>query len=145
MRTKFENILTDFEIFTKILPKHNEPKTVQFCFPNSKCQIGYLIINKIIASYPDVSFFKTTDNQLTIIGINSSLNLQSSAANYFADISDIFNHWKINFTNNWNEINKSTAPIIFCSARFDPNNSSKLWEEFDPLKNTCTRIYFGIQ
>ncbi len=119
METKFENIFTDFETFTKTLPRLNEPKLFSFAFQFEKSD-WLSIINKIIASYSDVSFFKTANNQLTIIGLNSVLNFQSSDTNYFADISDNFNHWKINFTNNWNEINKPTAPIIFCSARFDP-------------------------
>jgi menaquinone-specific isochorismate synthase len=133
METKFENIFTDFETFTKTFPKLNEPRLFSFAFRFEKSD-WLSIINKIIASYSDVSFFKTANNQLTIIGINSALNLQSSDANNFTSISDSFNHWKINFTNNWNEIHKTTAPFIFCSARFDVNNSSKLWEEFDPLR-----------
>jgi len=133
MRTKFENILTDFETFTKILPGINEQRLFSFAF-QIEISDWLSIINKIIDSYSDISFFKTADNRLTIIGLNSALNFQSSDTNNFASISDNFNHWKISFVNNWNEINKTTAPIIFCSARFDVNNSSKLWEEFDPLR-----------
>lgn len=133
METKFENILTDFETFTKTLPKLNEPRLFSFASQLNKSD-WLSIINKIIASFSDVSFFKTANNQLAIIGINSALNLQSSDSSNFTNISESFNHWKNKFANNWNELNKTTAPIIFCSARFDMNNSSKLWEEFDPLR-----------
>jgi len=133
MKTKFENILTDFESFKKTLPEINEPRLFSFAF-QLKNSDWLSIFNKIISSYSDVSLFKTANNQLTIIGLNSALNFQAPDENNFAGFSHNINHWKINFANNWNEINKTSAPIIFCSARFDPNNTSKQWEEFNPLR-----------
>ena len=133
MNKIFENIITDFKTFIKTLPVSNESVLCSFAFHFDNSHWSSFI-NNTINNYSDIFFFKPANNQQTLIGINSAISLHSNEAKSFNSVSMNFNHWKNIFFNNWDTINKRTAQIIFCAAKFDANNSSSLWEDFNPLR-----------
>ena len=133
MNKYFKNIITTFEIFKNTLPASNELNLYSFAFKFDSINWSSFI-NRAVAEYSDLFFFKSTNDQHTLMGINSALSLQTNEATSFNRVSKNFNRWKSNFYNNWDTINKRTAPIIFCAAKFDSNNYSSLWEDFDALR-----------
>ena len=82
----------------------------------------------------DIFLFRIPNNKLSIVGLNSAINFQRTNANNFSSVANNYNYWKKNFINNWSKANLATVPIICCSAKFDPNNLSTLWNNFDPLR-----------
>jgi len=143
MSKNFKNIFTDFEMFIKTLPYSTDSVLNSFAFPFDNSNWSSFI-NNVINKYSDIFFFKSASYQQTVIGINSAISLQSNDAKSFNSVSKNINHWKKNFNNNWKEVNKQTAPIIFCAAKFDPNNSSVLWEDFPSIRIFVPELIIDI-
>jgi len=112
MSKNFENILSDFEAFIKTFPVSNDSVLYSFSFHFDSGD-WLSLINRAVDNYPDIFFFKSANNQQTFIGVNSAITLQPNDAKSFKSVTKSFNHWKENFYNNWDKINKQTAPIIF--------------------------------
>jgi menaquinone-specific isochorismate synthase len=133
MKINLENIIHEFRFFAGNLNNIDEQKLVSFAFHFEKCD-QLISFDKLNVISDDIFLFRTPNNQLTIAGINSAINLLPTNANNFSSVANNYNYWKKNFINNWNQVNATTFPIICCSAKFDPNSSSSLWKEFDPLR-----------
>ena len=133
MRKIYENILADFEDFIKISPVSNNSVLCSFAFQFENTD-WLSFVTKVINDHSDISFFKTANNQQANIGVNSAVSLHTPYSNKFSSVSKNFDRWGKCLINNWGKFNKYTAPMIFCSAKFDANNSSSLWEEFNPIR-----------
>ena len=129
----YKNIITDFETFQNTLPDSNKSILYSFAFKFDGINWSSFI-NRAVAEYSDLFFFRSANKQQTLIGVNSALILQPNDAASFNSVSKNLNHWRKNFHNNWDKTNKQTVPIIFCAAKFDPNNSSSLWQDFPPIR-----------
>jgi len=144
MKINVENILADFQLFFNSIPNISESKLFSFAFhiqkPSEIVQINSL--NKI---YDDILLFRTAKTNNLIIGLNSVLEIQPKNTIKFADVNQNFTYWKQNFINNWNKKNDLAASIIFCSAKFDPQNSSQLWDQFHPLRVYVPEIILTYQ
>ena len=93
----------------------------------------------------DIFLLRTPNSKLSIAGLNSAINFQPTNANNFSSVANNYNYWKKNFINNWSKANVATVPIICCSAKFDPNNSSSLWNDFDPLRIYIPEFILAFQ
>ena len=144
MKINFVNILNEFRSFTRSLSNINKPTLISFAFHFEKYD-KFISIDKLNLISDDLFLFRTPKNQLTIVGLNSTLNLQPTDANKFSSVSNNYNYWKNNFVNNWFKANVLTTPIICCSAKFDPNNSSLLWNEFEPLRLHIPEFLLAFQ
>ena len=144
MKVNLENILNEFKSFAKTLNNIKDPKLVSFAFHFEKSE-QIVPVNKLNEISEDIFLFRTPNNQLTIAGLNSAVNFQLTNTNRFSSVSDNYNYWKKNFINNWSKANVATFPIICCSAKFDPNNSSSLWNEFDPLRIYIPEFILAFQ
>ncbi len=144
MKINLENILNEFKSFAKTLNNIKDPKLVSFAFHFEKSE-QIVPVNKLNEISEDIFLFRTPNNQLTIAGLNSAVNFQLTNTNRFSSVSDNYNYWKKNFINNWKKANVATVPIICCSAKFDQNNSSSLWNEFDPLRIYIPEFIFAFQ
>lgn len=133
MNKYFKNIFTDFETIKNTLPDSKESILNSFAFKFDGINL-LSFINQAVAEYSDLFFFKSANNQQTVLAINSVISLHINDTKSFNSVSKNFNHWKKNFYNNWDKINKQSAPIIFCAAKFDPNNYSALWEDFPSIR-----------
>ncbi len=133
MKFNTENIINEFKAFAITLNDVKEPKLISFAFhfENSTEQISLDNLNEIS---DDIFLFRTPKSKLSFTGINSALNLNSVKSNNFFSTAGNYKYWKNNFINNWERINVVTFPIICCSAKFNPDNSSSLWNDFDPLR-----------
>ena len=144
MKFILENIRNEFKSFTGTLSELHEPKLVSFAFHFEKFE-QIVPINKLNEISDDIFLFRTPNNQLTIAGLNSTINFQPTNANKFSLVSKDYNYWKKNFINNWSKTNVTIVPIICCSAKFDPNNSSSLWNEFDSLRIYIPEFIIAFQ
>lgn len=133
MKINFENILADFNSFFLTFKKVKNPILVSFTF-SIEDSIEILQINMLGKFYNDIFLFQTVSEQLKIIGLNSTIEFQEDNSKTFSDISKNYDYWRKNFVNNWSEANTTTAKMLFCSAKFDPINSSELWNDFGPIR-----------
>jgi menaquinone-specific isochorismate synthase len=130
MKINLENTICEFKLFAGNLKYLDGQKLISFAFQFEKS--GQLkSFDKLNEIYDDIFLLRTPNNKLSIAGINSAINFQPANANNFSSVTQNYNYWKKNFINNWS---KANVPIICCSAKFDPNNSSSLWNDFDPLR-----------
>ena len=135
MKINSDLILNDFSAFTKTFGKIAEPRLVSFSFPLKQFD-PLKLIDKLDKFYDDIFLFRNPKNNLTITGLNSALELSTSAASQFNSISENVDYWRKNFLDNWKEMKLGTVPIICCTAKFDSLKSSQLWNDFE-----CLRIY----
>ncbi len=133
MKINVENILADFQLFFNTLPTISESKLVSFAFPLQKSK-EFVQINSLNQIYDDIFLFRTANTNTLIVGLNSALEIQLENAKKFVEVNQNFTYWKQNFINNWNKKNDLGAFIIFSSVKFDPINSSQLWDEFHSLR-----------
>jgi len=133
MNINLENTIHDFRIFAGNLKNLDGQNLISFAFHFEKSD-QLKSLDKFNEISDDIFLFRTPNNQLTIAGINSAINLQPTNANNFSSVANNYNYWKKNFINNWSKANVATVPIICCSAKFDPNYSSSLWDDFNPLR-----------
>ena len=127
-----ENILADFKLFLDNLSKVENSKLVSFSF-STEILAQLLSINALTEISDDLFLFRTPNYGINVVGLNSALIFKSDKSNKFSSTYPDYNFWKNNFINNWSEINKNIQ-LIFAYAKFNPNNSSKLWDEFDTIK-----------
>ncbi len=144
MKINLENILNEFISFTRSLRNINEPQLISFAFQFE--QFDPLAITDILdESSKDIFLFRSPNKKLTIIGLNSTIELTYKPTINFTSVSDNFNYWAENFTNNWAERKINSVPIICCTAKFDPKNSSILWNDFKPLRIYIPEFLFTFQ
>jgi menaquinone-specific isochorismate synthase len=144
MKINLENTLTEFKSFIGTLRIINKPTLISFAFHFEKSE-KLIHVDKLNEISDDVFLFRTPNNQLSIAGLNSSISLQPTNTNKFSSVSNNYNYWKKNFISNWINANVTAIPIICCSARFDPNNSSPLWNEFDSLRIYIPEFIIAFQ
>lgn len=133
MKISSENILEDFDSFINSISKTDQQKLVSFSF-ELKNSNKFSIVDHLSKSFNDIFLFETPNSKLTAIGIDSCISLVPDNSKNFSSIYEPFNYWKNNFICNWNGSSSTISPIIFCAAKFDVNNSSKFWSNFDPLR-----------
>ena len=144
MKINSEIILEDFAAFKKTLGKFNEPQLVSFSFPLEQFD-SIILIDQFNDFFDDIFLFRNPENRLTIIGLNSALELTSHETVKFASISDNLNYWKKNFRKNLNELEFGTIPIIFCSVKFDPLKTSTLWNDFQSMRFYVPEFILSFQ
>ena len=133
MKVSVENILNEFASFTSSLQNFNEPQLISFAF-NLQITNALLITDKLNELSSDIFLFRIPNNKLTVFGFNSALELNPNEAINFASVSANYNFWKKNCTNNWDKKNILNKFILCCSAKFDNLNSTKEWNDFEPLR-----------
>jgi len=144
MKISSENILNEFAAFTKNLIEFKEPKLISFAFHLE--QIDALsLINNLNEHFDDIFFFRTPNNRLTTIGINSANEIASGNANIFSSLTDDYKYWTENVVSNYESINNSSPPVICCTAKFDSVKSSKLWDDFESLRIYIPEFLISFQ
>ena len=144
MKINSEIILKDFVTFIKTIGKISEQHLISFVFPVENFD-GLKVINQLNGFYDDLFFFRIPDNKLTIIGLNSALELASNNKKDFRSVFDNFNHWKKNHSNNWNGLNPDSVPTICCTVKFDQSKSTPLWEDFESLRIYIPEFIFSFK
>ncbi|MCW8806263.1 MAG: chorismate-binding protein, partial [Ignavibacteriaceae bacterium] len=134
----------EFKLFAGNLKYLDGQKLISFAFHIEKSE-PLKSLDKLNETYDDIFLLRTPNSKLSIAGINSAINFQQANANNFSSVTHNYNYWKKNFINNWSKVNVSTIPIICCSAKFDPNNSSSLWDDFDPLRIYIPEFLLAFQ
>jgi len=132
MKINMEKILDDFVSFKEHLSVPEKHHLISFAFSIGSHELEFPI-NSLTNYYENLFLFQTPDSKLKSIGINSVIKFQSTKTSKFVEVGKEFNYWRNNFINNWDEVGISDCSIIFCSAKFDTINSSKLWDDFDPI------------
>lgn len=144
MKIYSENILNEFAAFIKTLTEIKEPKLISFAFHLE--QIDALsLINNLNEHFDDIFFFRTPNNRLTTIGINSANEITSAKTNNFSSLTDNYKYWTENVVSNYKSLNISSPPIICCTAKFDSVKSSKLWNDFEPLRIYIPEFLISFQ
>jgi len=133
MKINLENILNEFNSFTRSLEKINDPQLISFAFDLQNSD-ALLFIDKMNELSTDIFLFRTPNNKLTVYGLNSALELTSSLTTKFTSISDNYTYWKKNYVNNWDEKSISGKFVLCCSAKFDNVNSAEEWNDFETLR-----------
>lgn len=144
MKIDVENIRVEFQLFFSSLSTISKPKLVSFAFHFQESK-EFVPINSLNKIYADIFLFRSTNTNNIIIGLNSALEIQPENTNKFAEVNQNFTYWKQNFINNWAKKNDLETSIIFCSVKFDPKNSSQLWNEFHPLRIYVPEIILTYQ
>ena len=144
MEINLKNILKEFKSFAGTLSEVNELKLISFAFHFEKSE-EIIPVDKLNEISDDIFLFRTPNGRLSFAGLNSSISLQTSNANNFYSVSDNYNYWKKNFINNWVKANVTTTSILCCSSRFDPHNSSSMWNEFDALRIYVPEFIIAFQ
>jgi len=144
MKISSENILEDYDSFINSISKTDQQKLISFSFELKKSN-KFSIVDHLSESFNDIFLFETPNGKLTAIGIDSCISLVPDNSKSFRSIYDPFNYWKNNFICNWNGGSSTISPIIFCAAKFDVNNSSNLWINFEPLRIFIPEIILSFQ
>lgn len=144
MKINLENILNEFNSFTRSLGKINDPQLISFAFDLQNSN-ALLFIDKMNELSTDIFLFRTPNNKLTVYGLNSALELTSSLTTKFTSISENYTYWKKNYVNNWGEKSISSKFVLCCSAKFDPINSAAEWIDFEALRIYVPEFLFALQ
>ncbi len=144
MKINSGNIINEFGSFAENLKNLDGQKLVSFAFHFEKSE-PLKFFNELNEISDDIFLLRTPNSKLSIAGLNSAINFQSTNANNFSSVTNNYNYWKKNFINNWSKAIVTTIPIICCSAKFDPNNSSSLWNNFDPLRIYIPEFVLAFQ
>jgi len=144
MKINVENILADFQLFLNSLPKISESKLASFAFHFQKSK-EFVQINSLNQIFDDIFLFRISNTNNLVIGLNSALEIQPEDTRKFVEVGQNYSYWKQNIINNWNNKNESEASIIFCSVKFDPKNSSQLWDEFHQLRIYIPEMILSYQ
>jgi len=132
MNTNLKNILDAFDAFINSIDKTEPKKLISFAFSIEHLQTE-VYINSLINHYEKVFLFQIPDKKYKSIGINSAIRFQKARTKKFIELNTEFNFWREHLKHNWEEAGIAACPLIFCSAKFNPVNSSQLWSEFDPI------------
>jgi menaquinone-specific isochorismate synthase len=133
MKVNVENILNEFDSFTRSLPNINEPQLISYAF-DIHINDTLLITDVLNELSSDIFLFRIPNNKLTIYGLNSALELASNKIKNFTSLTDNFNYLKNNLISNWDNNNNSNRFILCCSAKFDHKSSSEEWNDFESLR-----------
>jgi menaquinone-specific isochorismate synthase len=144
MTINSENILNEFTAFTRTLTEIKEPKLISFAFPLEQFD-ALLLINNLNENFDDIFFFRTPNNRLTTIGINSANEITAGKTNDFSSLTDNYKYWTENVVSNYEHINISSPPVICCTAKFDSVKSSKLWDDFESLRIYIPEFLISFQ
>jgi len=144
MKINSENILNEFAAFTKTLTQFKGPKLISFAFQLEQFD-ALSLINYLNEHFDDIFFFRTPNNRLTTIGINSANEITSGKTNNFSSLTDNYKYLTENVISNFESVNISSPPIICCTAKFDSVKSSKLWSDFKSLRIYIPEFLFSFQ
>jgi len=144
MMINSENILNEFAAFTKTLKEFKGLKLFSFAFQLEQFD-ALSLINNLNEYFDDIFFFRTPNNKITTIGINSANEITSAKTNDFSSLADNYKYWTENVVSNYESINNSSPPVICCTAKFDSVKSSKLWSEFESLRIYIPEFLFSFQ
>jgi len=133
MKINSENILNEFAAFTKTLKEFKGPKLISFAFQLEQFD-ALSLINNLNEHFDDIFFFRSPNNRLTTIGINSANEITSIKTSDFSSLTDNYKYLTKNVISNFESLNISSPPIICCTAKFDSVKSSKLWSDFVSLR-----------
>ena len=132
MNINLKNILSEFDAFINSIDKTESQKLISFAFSIENLQTE-VNINSFLNHYEKIFLFQTPDKKHKSIGINSAIKFQKAGTTKFIELHGEFNYWREHLKHNWEEAGIAACPLIFCSAKFNPVNSSQLWTEFDPI------------
>src|SRR5210317_1589313 len=132
MNINLKNILDAFDAFVNSIDNTEPQKLISFAFSIENLQTE-VYINSLIYHYEKIFLFQSPDKKYKSIGINSAIIFQKAGTTKFIELNGDFNDWREHLKHNWEEAGIAACPLIFCSAKFNPVNSSQLWTEFDPI------------
>ena len=144
MKINSENILNEFAAFTKTLTEFKGPKLISFAFQLEQFD-ALSLINNLNEHFDDIFFFRSPNNKLTTIGVNSANEITSSKTSNFSSLTDNYKYLTENVISNFESINISSPPILCCTAKFDSVKSSKLWSDFESLRIYIPEFLFSFQ
>ena len=143
MKINLNNITGSFNLFIKSIPDIKQPTLISFAFRLNSSD-KFSVITQLNELFDDIFLFQTVSDQVTLIGLNSTINLQPVNARKFSEVIDNYNYWKKNFINNWPAKNKTNTPLIFCTTKFDPTNYSSMWNDYEPLRIYVPELIFSF-
>ena len=144
MKINSEIILKDFSTFIKTFGKISELHLISYSFPIENIN-ALKVLDQLNEFYDDIFLFRTPNNKLATIGLNSALELAIGKGNNFHSVYDQFNYWKKNYSSNWNGLNFTSIPTICCAAKFDPLKSTPIWNDFESLRIYIPEFIFSFK
>ena len=144
MKLNDQNIQNDFESFINSIPGDNEPRSISFAFRIEIPEILFSI-DKLNAVSKDIFFFRTPNNNQTIIALNSAFELTSNETKNFQGAFEGFNSIRKNLINNWDQFSTFSHSIICCTAKFDAIKSQVEWDDFQALRIYVPEILILIE
>lgn len=135
-----KKILNEFLIFVREIHKKDDVQLISYSFQINKID-SINVINQSSKNYNDIFFFRNPNNKLTLIGLNSAIEITTENYNQFSTTNEGIKYWQQNIICNV-ELNH---PIICCAAKFDAVKNSKLWEDFKSIRVHIPEFIFVFE
>ncbi|HLG31500.1 MAG TPA: isochorismate synthase [Ignavibacteriaceae bacterium] len=131
MKTGFQ-IVEKLKALTDSLNKKDNGKLISFIWESveQESEFNYSFLTE---NYNKVLIFQKFSDNFTLIAVDSVSEFGNDTGKNFSEFSNRLNYLKSNSTNNFDEYNLSSVPLLFIAAKFDADRKSDEWKNFSPI------------